>query len=58
MIDEIEKRCKEDENIYFTREILTYSLEKRPIELLTITDYNNITDKREPTIKYLFPNSK
>ena len=37
LTDDIETRLKDQPNIYFNREILYYSLEGRPMELLTIS---------------------
>ena len=41
--------------VYFHRELLFYSREKRPMELLTFTGRNGITSEREETIDGLFP---
>jgi hypothetical protein len=42
-------------NIYVHREVLGYSIERRIIELLTITGRDKITEKREEIIDDLFP---
>ncbi len=41
--------------IYFHREVLTYSKEKRKVELLTISDHSGRSKVREPHMKNLFP---
>ena len=43
------------EAIYFNREILTYSLDKLEVPLLTITSFSGITKKKEGCISGLFP---
>ena len=48
--DELETKLKDHEEIYFFRELIAYSLEKRRVELLTITDHSNKTDTTEPFI--------
>ena len=45
-----------NKTIYFCKELLCYSKEKRDVELLTISSYDLITSKREQTLKGLFPN--
>ncbi len=42
-------------NIYFNRELLTYSKERRRIDLITISSYDFITTTREPNLKDVFP---
>ena len=42
-------------SIYFKREILTYSYEKRPVEMLTLSSKLGLTDEREAYIPNLFP---
>jgi len=43
------------EEVYFHRELLTYSLEERNVELITITGHNEIKDEREENLPGLFP---
>lgn len=43
------------EDIYYYRELLINSYEQRRIELLTITSFHGIEDKREERLKNLFP---
>ncbi|BES91621.1 cytosolic carboxypeptidase-like protein 5-like [Nesidiocoris tenuis] len=45
---------KADE-IYYHREVLCYSLERRRVDLITISSHHNITDEREPRFEHLFP---
>mmetsp|Transcript_7437 Transcript_7437/g.25374 ORF Transcript_7437/g.25374 Transcript_7437/m.25374 type:complete len:787 (-) Transcript_7437:52-2412(-) len=44
--------------IYLERETLTYSLEGRRMEVLTITDYFGASSEREEEIENLFPEGK
>jgi hypothetical protein len=39
------------DEVYFHRELLGYSLEKRYVELITITGKNDMMDEREPKIE-------
>ena len=41
--------------MYFHREVLYYSRERRPMELLTFTGREKITGEREETMEGLFP---
>jgi hypothetical protein len=43
------------DEVYFHRELLTYSLEERNVELITITGHNDIKDEREENLPGLFP---
>ena len=54
-MENLEIKFKLLKNVYFKRELLIYSLEDRRIELLTISSYRNISDKKEENIKNLFP---
>ncbi|XP_077286255.1 cytosolic carboxypeptidase-like protein 5 isoform X3 [Arctopsyche grandis] len=47
-----------DDDIYYCRECVCYSLEKRRVDLLTITSRHGITNQREETLKNLFPEGK
>lgn len=50
------KRYIESDTVYFHKEILTLSLEKRPMELWTLTAKDDlITEEHEPLIDGLFP---
>ena len=52
----IKEKIENDKNIYYHDEILTLSLEKRKIHLLTITSKKNvIINKREQNMNGLFP---
>ncbi|CAI2359232.1 unnamed protein product [Moneuplotes crassus] len=57
-MDEIQHKLKDNESIYFFREHVGYSLEKRKVELITITDHSKKTDQTEPFIRRLFPTCK
>lgn len=54
-VNSVEKLCEENDQIYFHREWLIHSLEKRPMELLTITDVSGMIEEEEPFIKHCFP---
>lgn len=41
--------------IYYCRELLTYSVEQRRIDLITITSYHGISAEREKRLSGLFP---
>ena len=43
------------DQIYFHRELLTYSLEERNVELITITGHNERCEEREENMQGLFP---
>ncbi|XP_014276546.1 cytosolic carboxypeptidase-like protein 5 isoform X2 [Halyomorpha halys] len=43
------------DDIYFHRELLTYSLESRRVDLITISSHHGITKLREPRLPNLFP---
>ena len=48
-----------NEEIYFHRELLTFSLEHRNVELITITSKANVTeDEKEEGIEGLFPEER
>ncbi|KPJ02920.1 Cytosolic carboxypeptidase-like protein 5 [Papilio xuthus] len=46
------------DDIYYCRECLTYSLEGRRVDLLTITSHHGITTEREERLKNLFPENQ
>ncbi|XP_019547822.2 uncharacterized protein LOC109418093 [Aedes albopictus] len=46
------------DDIYYYRELLTHSVEKRRIELLTITSFHGIQNTREERLRNLFPDDK
>jgi cytosolic carboxypeptidase protein 5 len=54
-LNEIERRLANHAQVYFCRELLTYTLEGRRVELLTITSYKDIGFEREAHIEKLFP---
>ena len=43
------------QNTYFHREVLTYSVERRPVEVITITDRGNVRGEEEEGVPGLFP---
>lgn len=51
MTDNVEQKCEDQEGVYFKRELLVHSLEKRKVELLTLTDTSEMTEEEEPLIK-------
>ncbi len=54
----IENKLSNHKSIYFHRENIINSIEHRKVEMITISSYKNITTKREPLIKGLFPDIK
>ncbi|CAI2386922.1 unnamed protein product [Moneuplotes crassus] len=56
-LDQLEEKMSERENIYFHRECLTYSLEGRKQEMVTVSSKEriDINEDREPLIEHLFP---
>ena len=46
------------ENIYIHREILYYSRERRPMEMITFTDKTKMMEEREELIDELFPDAQ
>ncbi|XP_055610573.1 uncharacterized protein LOC129757387 isoform X2 [Uranotaenia lowii] len=46
------------DDIYYYRELLTHSVERRRIELLTITSFHGIQATREERLQNLFPDDK
>ena len=60
MSDKLDQLCllKERKNIYVHRETICYSLEGRPMEMVTISSTDKLTpsdDDFEPTLPNLFP---
>lgn len=47
-----------ESEIYYHRELLTYSVEGRRVDLLTISSYHGIQLEREPRLDGLFPDIK
>lgn len=47
-----------DDDIYYVRECVCRSIEKRRIDLITISSYHGITLEREPRLRNLFHDSK
>lgn len=46
------------DDIYYYRELLTHSVEKRRVELLTITSFHGIQPERKPRLRNLFPDER
>lgn len=44
-LNNIEEKCKEQDDIYFKRSTIINSLEGRPVDFLTITSKKYITNK-------------
>jgi hypothetical protein len=57
-LNELERRFSHHSQIYFTRELLTHSLDGRRIDLLTLTTYKDLLFERESHIEGLFPETK
>ena len=47
LTDQIQQKLQNQSNCYFNREILYYSLEGRPMELVTISSRDLITEEHE-----------
>lgn len=56
--ESIEEKFSKNDNCYFHHEVLGESLEKRPVDLYTISGMEGITEEREPLLKNLFPKHK
>jgi len=52
------RKYENHEDIYMHREVLYYSREHRPMELITFTGKCHITDEKEELIDGLFPEAK
>ena len=52
------RKFKDHEEIYIHREILYYSRERRPMEMVTFTDKTKMMDEREALIPELFPDAR
>ncbi|CAH0553055.1 unnamed protein product [Brassicogethes aeneus] len=52
----VQPTCEDD--IYYVRETVCQSLDGRNIDLITISSYHGMTDKREDRLKQLFPDEK
>ena len=51
-------KFRRQDNMYVHREVVTYSREKRPMEMLTITKDVKRKEQREALIDGLFPEAK
>lgn len=51
-------RTELETEIYYHRELLTYSVEGRRVDLLTVSAYNGIQLEREPRLAGLFPDKR
>jgi hypothetical protein len=54
-ISRLEKRYSNHRYIYFHRELLCQSFDSNPVELLTISSYENIEDESEPNFAHNLP---
>ena len=54
----ISKFAKKYTDVYTNREVICYSREKRPVELLTVTKDTKRLEEREELIEGLFPEAK
>ena len=52
------RRFEQHEEIYIHREVLYYSRERRPMELITFSAKNKMLDDREDLIEGLFPDAQ
>uniref|UniRef100_A0A0A9YG00 Cytosolic carboxypeptidase-like protein 5 n=1 Tax=Lygus hesperus TaxID=30085 RepID=A0A0A9YG00_LYGHE len=43
------------DEVYYHREVLCYTLDRRRVDLITISSHHNITNEREPRFQHLFP---
>lgn len=48
LMDQIEQKLKPHPNIYICREVLCYSLEGRPMEVVTISSRDGMVEQTEP----------
>jgi murein tripeptide amidase MpaA len=55
LLTALQKSVASQERIYFHREVITRTIERRNIELVTISDRTYITSEREPTLPNLYP---
>ena len=53
--EKLVKKFSEHDDIYIHREVLFYSRERRPMEIVTFSGREKITDEREELIEGLFP---
>lgn len=52
------KKFRRYDDIYVHREVITYSREKRPMEMLTVTKNTKRKEEKEALIEGLFPEAK
>ncbi len=55
LLDQLQERSKAFPGLFFQRELLTHSLEKRRVELLTITSQRGVSSALEKGLKQLLP---
>ena len=55
LLEQYEKKLTGSTSIYFKRELLGYSIEKRRVDLITISSFDGIEATKEETIPELFP---
>lgn len=54
-LDELEENMSQRKQAYCCREVVTYSMEGRPLEMITVTSKDKMLDEHEPLIPGLFP---
>jgi hypothetical protein len=54
-LKECQEKAEKNPDIYFYRELLIHSKEKRRVELVTISSASGITAEREPSFVTMFP---
>ena len=57
MLDMLAIKVADNPSIYFHRETLAQTLEKRKVELLTISSYDRILEDKEKSTSLLYPGS-
>lgn len=57
MLSEFDKEFQYSKEIYYKREFLVESIEKRRVDLITISSFDDITNEHEELIPNLFPYS-
>jgi hypothetical protein len=58
MLEEYEEKFSNHKEIYYYRELIGESVERRRIDLVTISSHDKIMKKREESIEGLFPDKR